>query len=186
MSSSWRYCRQIDYVPKHQQRQTSCAKLTRSIHWRLTTFLSRIEAFGSKDWAQSGDSHPDWLTVGAVYKSAVSLYASLSLGSLGVLPPTVALENSQAAHNNPLFCELHAALKVPRIAKFMVWPLVVAGVQAKERGEATRNWVEASLRDISRVLGTGCPIKACAVLKMYWASDASGWDECFDRPNVLI
>ena len=148
--------------------------------------LSRIKFFAPKDWAQSGDSHADWLTVGTVYKSAVSLYAILSLGSLGILPPTVALENSQAAHSNILFRELHAALKVPRIAKFMAWPLVVAGVQAKERGEATRNWVEASLRDTSRVLGTGCPIKACAVLKRYWASDASGWVECFDRPNVLI
>ena len=148
--------------------------------------LSRIEAFRPEDWAQPGDSHADWVTVRTVYKSAISLYARLSLESLGVLPPTVALENSQTAHADTLFYELHAALKVPRIAKFMAWPLVVAGVRAKERGEAARNWVEASLRDISRVLGAGCPIKACAVLKRYWASDASGWDGCFDRPNVLI
>ena len=148
--------------------------------------LRRIGSFSPKEWAQSSDSHAEWLMVGTVYKSAVSLYATLSLGSLGVLPPTVALHNSQTAHEDTLFCELRAALKVPRIAKFMVWSLVVAGVCAKERGEATRNWIEVSLGDISRVLGTSCPIKACAVLKRYWASDVSGWDQCFDRPYVLV
>ncbi len=147
--------------------------------------LARIEAFSAEDWAQPGPMFNDWLRVGKVYKSAVALYATLSLRSLIVLPQTPSLLDSQTAYGDVLLSNIRTALKSPRIAKFMVWPLIVAGVEAIDRGEATRNWIEASLEDLSRMTGTSSPIKACSILKRYWKGGVSGWDACFDRPYVF-
>lgn len=148
--------------------------------------LTRIDTFSAEEWAQPGTFYTEWLTIGTVYKSAVALYATLSLGSLTVLPPTLAVLDSQTAYGDVLLSNLRVALKAPRIAKFMVWPLIVAGVEAIHRGEATRNWVEASLEDLSRTLGTSYPLKACSILRRYWKGGVSGWDECFDRPYMVV
>ncbi|KAI4659232.1 uncharacterized protein J4E78_005658 [Alternaria triticimaculans] len=147
--------------------------------------LGRIEAFSAEDWARAGTFCTEWLTVGLVYKSAVALYATLSLCPLMVLPTTPSLLESQAAYGDVLLSNLGTALKAPRMAKFMVWPLIVAGVEAMHRGEGTRNWIEAGLEDLSRTLGTSCPIKVCSVLKRYWKGGVAGWDECFDQSYVF-
>ncbi|KAI4622302.1 hypothetical protein J4E83_005044 [Alternaria metachromatica] len=147
--------------------------------------LGRIEAFSVEDWARAGTFCTEWLTVGLVYKSAVALYATLSLCSLMVLPTTASLLESQTAYGDVLLSNLGTALKAPRMAKFMVWPLIVAGVEAMHRGEGTRNWIEAGLEDLSRTLGTSCPLKVCSVLKRYWKGGVAGWDECFDQSYVF-
>ncbi|CAN9434307.1 unnamed protein product [Alternaria alternata] len=148
--------------------------------------LARIEAFSVEDWAQPGTFYDEWLIVGTVYKSALALYAILSLGSLTVLPADASLLDIQTVHGDTLLSNLRTALKDPRIARFMAWPLVVVGVEAIYRGEATRDWIGASLEELSRTLGTSGPIKACSVLRRYWKGGVSGWDECFDRPYVFV
>ncbi|KAI4932136.1 uncharacterized protein J4E92_004035 [Alternaria infectoria] len=147
--------------------------------------LGRIEAFSVEDWARAGTFCTEWLTVGLVYKSAVALYATLSLCPLMVLPMTPSLLENQTAYGDVLLSNLDTALKAPRMAKFMVWPLIVAGVEAMHRGEGTRNWIEAGLEDLSRTLGTSCPLKVCSVLKRYWKGGVAGWDECFDQSYVF-
>lgn len=146
----------------------------------------RIEAFSPESWAQGRPYCSEWLLLGKIYKAAVSLYCSLSLQSLTVLPPTVPLEARQTAKGDELLSSLRCALKKPRLARHMVWALVVAGVEAMHRGEATQKWIEASLGALSMQLGTSCPLKACAVLKRYWRGGVAGWDECFDRAYVFI
>lgn len=146
----------------------------------------RIEAFSPEAWAQAGTLYSEWLMVGSIYKAAVSLYCTLSLQSLTILPPTVSLHRSQTGKGDLLLSSVRCALQTPRIARHMVWPLVVAGVEAIHRSEATKRWIEASLQDLSRLLGTSCPLKACAVLKRYWKGGVAGWDECFDRAYVFI
>jgi hypothetical protein len=148
--------------------------------------LARIEAFSVEDWAQPGTFYNEWLIVGTVYKSALALYAILSLGSLTVLPADASLLDIQTVHGDVLLRNLRTALKDSRIARFMAWPLVVVGVEAIYRGEATRDWIGASLEELSRTLGTSGPIKACSVLRRYWKGGVSGWDECFDRPYVFV
>ncbi|KAH8634763.1 hypothetical protein IG631_10163 [Alternaria alternata] len=148
--------------------------------------LARIEAFSVEDWAQPGTFYDEWLIVGTVYRSALALYAILSLGSLTVLPADASLLDIQTVHGDILLRNLRTALKDPRIARFMAWPLVVVGVEAIYRGEATRGWIGASLEELSRTLGTSGPIKACSVLRRYWKGGVSGWDECFDRPYVFV
>jgi hypothetical protein len=147
---------------------------------------ARIDAFSPEDWAQAGPLYSEWLLLGKIYKAAISLYCSLSLQSLTVLPPSVSMQETQRKKGDALLRSVRNALKSPRTARHMVWPLVVAGVEGIHRGEATRNWIEASLEDLGRLLGTSCPLKACAVLKRYWKSGVAGWDECFDRAYVFI
>ena len=148
--------------------------------------MARIEAFSPEDWAQAGTFYSEWLTVGKIYKASVMLYCTLSLQSLTVLPSTVSLHKMQTEYGDVLLNNVRSALNAPRLARHMVWPLVVAGVQAIHRGEATKNWIEASLGDLSRLLGTSCPLKAGTVMKRYWKGGMPGWDECFDRAYVFI
>ncbi|KAL1794212.1 hypothetical protein ACET3X_007633 [Alternaria dauci] len=148
--------------------------------------LARIETFSVEDWAQAGTLYTEWVTVGTVYKAAVALYATLSLGSLTVLPADASLLDIQTAYSNVLLGSLRTALETRRIARFMAWPLVVVGVEAIYRGEATRSWIEARLEDLSRMLGTSGPLKARSVLRRYWKGGVAGWDECFDRPYVFV
>jgi hypothetical protein len=147
--------------------------------------LGRIEAFSAEDWALSGTFCTEWLTIGMVHKSAIALYAILSLCSVTVLPLTPSLLDSQTAHGDVLLSNLRTAVKAPRMSKFMVWPLMVAGVEAIHRGEGTWNWIEASLEDLSRTIGTSYPLKACSILKRYWKGGVAGWDACFDRSYVF-
>ncbi|KAF1938743.1 hypothetical protein EJ02DRAFT_409887 [Clathrospora elynae] len=152
--------------------------------------LARIEAFSPGDWAQPGTSlgtfYDEWLLLGTIYQAAVAIYTTMSLQSLVVLPSTLVMDAMRSAHGDGLLSDLGTALKYPRVARFMLWPLVVAGVEAAYRGEATRNWIEAMLCDLSRLLGTSSPLKARAVLRHYWLKGVPGWDECFDRPQVFI
>lgn len=148
--------------------------------------IARIDAFSPEDWAQAGPLYSEWLLLGQIYQAAVSLYCSMSLQSLTVLPPSVSLQKAQEEKGNVLLSSVHIALQDPRMARHMVWPLAVAGVEGIHRSETTKDWIEASLGDLSRLLGTSCPLKACAVLKRYWKSGIPGWDSCFDRAYAFI
>lgn len=144
--------------------------------------LSRIESFVPEDWAQPGMFYDEWLTIGTIYQAAIAIYCTMSFQSLYILPNSVETCTMRSAHGDRLISCLRKAMQLPRLVKFVAWPLVVAGVEAGYRGEATRNWVEAMLIDMSRVLGTSSPLKARAVLRQYWQKEERGWDECFDRP----
>jgi len=148
--------------------------------------ISRIERFLPESWAQGRPFFSEWLLLGKIYKAAVSLYCTMSLQSLTVLAPTVSLQATQTETGNELLSNLRSALKKPKLARHMVWPLVVAGIEVMHRGEATQNWIETSLGDLSRQLGTSCPLTARTVLKRYWKGGVAGWDECFDRAYVFI
>lgn len=148
--------------------------------------IARIDAFSPEDWAQAGPLYSEWLLMGQIYQAAVSLYCSMSLQSLTVLPPSVSLQKAQEEKGNVLLSSVRIALQDPRMARHMVWPLVVAGVEGIHRSQATKDWIEASLGDLSRLLGTSCPLKASAVLKRYWKSGVAGWDSCFDRAYAFI
>lgn len=148
--------------------------------------LGRIEAFVPEDWAQPGTSYDEWLLIGTMYQAAAAIYCTMSLQSLTVLPDTLEMNAMRSIHGDRLLKSLRAVIKSPRLAKFAVWPLVVAGAEAGYRGEATRGCIETSLMELSRTLGTGSPLKARAVLRRYWQKGVPGWDECFDRSYVFI
>ena len=148
--------------------------------------LARVESFVPENWAQPGTFYDEWLLIGTIYQAAVAIYCTMSLQSLTVLPDTLEMNTMRSIHGDRLLAGLRKGMESPRVVKFAVWPLVVAGVEAAYRGEATRNWIEACFGDLSRTLGTSSPLKARAVLRRYWKTKKTGWDECFDRPYVFI
>ncbi|KAJ4374821.1 hypothetical protein N0V83_001898 [Neocucurbitaria cava] len=148
--------------------------------------LARIEAFVPEDWAQPGQYYDEWLLIGTMYQSALAIYCTMSMQSLTILPNTLEMNSMRSIHGDRLLTSLRASAKLPRVMKFIVWPLVVAGVEALYRDEATRNCIESILTDQSRIQGTSSPLKARAVLRRYWQKGVPGWDECFDRPYVFI
>lgn len=149
--------------------------------------LSHIDAFSPEDWAQPNTSfHSEWLHIGTVYQSAVAVFCISSLQSVSILPNTVRLNAIRASHGDRLFLSLKAALISWQVRKFMLWPLVVAGVEAMNHGVAERSWVEDQLEKISRDIGSNSPLKARAVLREYWRKGRKGWDRCFDVPYAFI
>jgi hypothetical protein len=115
--------------------------------------------------------------LGNVYRAAMAAYLCLSLPSLVI---------AHEAYSEPLFSALRTALPSPRLTKFMLWPLIVAGVAAIDGGAATKYWVERSLEDMGRTVGSIGPGKAGQVLREYWRRGVEGWDSCFERPYVFV
>ncbi|KAH7409786.1 fungal-specific transcription factor domain-containing protein [Phaeosphaeria sp. MPI-PUGE-AT-0046c] len=148
--------------------------------------LTRIEAFSPEDWAQPGEHYDEWLLIGTIYQSAISIYCTMAFQSLTLFPSTIEMISMRKVHGDLLLEGLRAGMKSPRLINFMMWPLTVAGVEAGFRDQATRYWIAAQLGDLSRHLGTSGPLKSQAVLQRYWKKEEPGWDECFDRPYVFI
>ncbi|KAA8647765.1 uncharacterized protein ATNIH1004_006466 [Aspergillus tanneri] len=148
--------------------------------------LSRIHIFSSEQWSETKpSSKEDWMIVGNVYQAAVALYCILSLQSLSVLPLTPLLRASCTGHGQRLQVLLSEALSSPRIKRFLLWPLVVLGVEAVNSGPVMRAFVREQLPEMSRHIGSYVPLTVKGVLEKYWALGETRWDACFDRPYML-
>ncbi|KAK2732047.1 hypothetical protein CKAH01_01993 [Colletotrichum kahawae] len=148
--------------------------------------LERIHDFSPREWAKlkphlTPSSMADWALLGAVYKAAVALYCVLSLQSLSVLPTTTLLRDICATHGQILKSHLEQALQSPQMGRFLVWPMVLLGVEAVHGDAAMRGFVSMKLPELSRDLGTHVPLTAKHVLERFWASGETTWDACFDR-----
>ncbi|KAI0472990.1 fungal-specific transcription factor domain-containing protein [Xylariaceae sp. FL0804] len=144
--------------------------------------LLRVQSFSPENWAQSKpSSQREWLLISSVYQNAVALYAILSLQSLSVLPHTPALRECCAGNGQVLQTLLQEGLP-PTISRwFILWPLVLLGVQAAQSGAAIREFVAKQLVQLSSDAGTYAPLSAKRVLESFWASGDTSWDACFDR-----
>ncbi|KAL7954499.1 fungal-specific transcription factor domain-containing protein [Trichoderma compactum] len=148
--------------------------------------LERINCFSPHRLAQSkGSSQEYWVFVGLVYQAAAALYCILSLQSLSVLPETPALRVQCATHGRLMQTLLVEALASKSLKRFMIWPLVVLGVEAVHGDAPIRTFVAKELSELSQSVGTYVPITAKRVLGEFWASGKTRWDACFDRPHVF-
>jgi hypothetical protein len=154
--------------------------------------LRRIHAFSPEQWAASkSTSQADWMLLGGVYQATVALYCISSLQSLSVLPPACPLLRARCvAHGRSLRKLLEEALPLPRIKRFMLWPLVVLGVEAVNldgnEGPELRTFVaQRHLPELSRHVGSYVPLTARHVLERFWASGETCWDACFDKPYAF-
>ncbi|AEO58617.1 hypothetical protein MYCTH_2065658 [Thermothelomyces thermophilus ATCC 42464] len=151
--------------------------------------LERVRAFSPDHWASTKPrSRPDWALIGHIYHAAVALYWASSLQSLSVLqaaaPPPPLCATAQARLLRGL---LVRALACPHLRHFILWPLVVLGVQAAgEGGAAARDFVAAELPSLARSGGTRAPLTAKRVLERFWALGETRWDACFDRPYAFV
>lgn len=145
--------------------------------------LDCIEAFSPEESAQSKlSSKEDWMRIGTVYRSATAIYCILSLQSVSVFPEDSALRAACATHGQVLRRHLPESLSSARTKRYMLWPLVLLGVEAVHSCMATRAFVSKQLPELSRSVGTSIPLTARSVLESFWASGHKRWDACFDRP----
>jgi hypothetical protein len=148
--------------------------------------LERINSFSPQKLAESKDScHEDWVLVGRAYQAAVAIYCILSLQSLSILPQSSILRTQCAERGKVLQILLKEALASKRLKRFMVWPLVVLGVEAAHGGEAMRTFVANQLTGLSHDAGTYVPLTAKRALEEFWSSGETRWDDCFDRPYIF-
>lgn len=148
--------------------------------------LDRIHGFSPEQWTESKPlSKEDWILLGNIYQAAVALYCISSLQNLSVLPLSSSLRAQCATHGQILNSHLNKALSSPRVKRFMIWPLVVLGVEAVHGGLAMRTFVQDQLLEMNRHVGTYVPVTAKGVLERFWASCETGWDSCFDRPYAF-
>ncbi|KAF9889352.1 hypothetical protein FE257_007462 [Aspergillus nanangensis] len=148
--------------------------------------LEEIEAFSPQEWAESNFcNQEDWFLLASIYQSAVIIYCIASMQSLSILPLTAEMNATRAAHGHSLISLLHKAVQLPQMNKCMLWPLVVAGMEMAHGSPISRDFVAEQLSTMSQDLGTPISLSARTVLKMFWASGTSGWDDCFDRPRII-
>lgn len=161
-----------------------------AIRGEAEELLERIEGFSPEQWATENISYAsyqeDWDCIGTIYKSAIAIYCILSMQSLLIFPSTPELESKRTAHGNRLMKCLAKGLLSPRLSKFMMWPGMVAGVEAVNRGTTVREIVAGQLALMSKDMGTATPLQAVGVLRKFWASGKTGWDDCFDEPYAII
>ncbi|KAL1874235.1 hypothetical protein Daus18300_003599 [Diaporthe australafricana] len=148
--------------------------------------LDHIHAFSPEGWSESKPcSKEGWMLVGNIYQAAVSLYCILSLQSLSVLPCSSELQTQCTEHGRVLQVLLSEALSSPKTRISLIWPLVLLGVQAANDDAAMRAFVSERLPEMSYHIGSNVPMVAKAVLERFWASGATRWDACFDRPYAF-
>ncbi|KAI1370492.1 fungal-specific transcription factor domain-containing protein [Hypoxylon crocopeplum] len=163
-----------------------CATRAEDLSQEAYEILERIHCFSPEGWAESKDlSREDWLLIGKVYRAAVALYCILSLQSLSVLPTTPMLRAHCASHGQLLTALVNEGLSSQRMKRFMIWPLVVLGVEAVHGGAAMRAFIAKLLPEMSRDVGTYVPLTAKRVLESFWGSGETRWDACFDRPYAF-
>lgn len=154
--------------------------------------LNRVAAFFPEEWvaASQNNNPPDfsvrddaWLLAARIYHCAVTLYCISSLQSLGLLPRL-----RRAAERDRLMVLLADGLARPRLRKSLLWPLLVAGFEARQGSDVERGFVARRLEELSRELGMSQPLVAKAVFERFWAGPAERWrwDDCFDRPYAFL
>ena len=151
-------------------------------HEAADQVLDRLVWFDPETWALTNDSLRDeWLLIARIYQSAIVLYAVCSLRAQATPAPALA-----AKHRARLFALLTQGTSLMRVKRCMMWPLVVAGVQAADGSPEERRWVGEELVKMCQDMGTYAPMTAKGLLERFWRSGKTEWDECFDGPYVFV
>ncbi|KAK1749482.1 C6 zinc finger domain-protein [Echria macrotheca] len=150
--------------------------------------LDRINTFSPESWTRTQSSaKTDRLIAAQVNQAAVTIYCVRSLQSLSVLPTTNddSLRLRCIEQAGRLHALLGEALRSVRLKRFMLWPLVMLGVEAAH-DLGVRDFVNRELPELMRHTGTSAPMQAREVLGRMWTSGWTDWDACFDRPCVFV
>ncbi|OLN96703.1 hypothetical protein CCHL11_02335 [Colletotrichum chlorophyti] len=146
-----------------------------------------ILEFSPEAWSETKeDSRSEFLTMGRLYQSAVVLYGISSLENLGAIPSTAGWKAVKAIHRSSLFALLEESAASPVLKSCTMWPLIVAGFEAKMGSSADRAFVTRRMVTESRELGVYLPLAARDILERFWSSGYTRWDECFDKPYALV
>lgn len=165
-----------------QQNLTSTEDAIKEAH----DILSRVDNFSTEQWVRSKPySQHAWMVVGEVYRAAVTIYCISSLQGISILPRTQPLRDRCARDGGVLQMLLIDALSTPGVERFMLWPLVMLGMEAVNGDLDMRAFVEERLPEMSRHIGSYAPLAAKVILDRFWASGQREWDACFDKPYAF-
>ncbi|KND86305.1 hypothetical protein TOPH_09063 [Tolypocladium ophioglossoides CBS 100239] len=139
-----------------------------------------------------------WLLVAEAFQSAALLFVDSSLASL--LPvcacsPCDATtcdscsarldDSTRSFHRARLFRLVEEGLASHVTMYCVIWPLIVAGFEANQGTPEEQVVVQHGLTDLCLQAGA-TTIVARDVLRKFWASGKTNWDECFDQPYALL
>ncbi|POR36255.1 Uncharacterized protein TPAR_03551 [Tolypocladium paradoxum] len=136
-----------------------------------------------------------WLLVAEAFQSAVLLFVDSSSASLLPLracsPCDVPTCDSCSArlgdatrsfHRARLFRLVEEGLGSHFTMYCVIWPLIVAGFEANQGTPEEQALVQHGLTDLCLQAGATTMV-ARDVLRKFWASGKTSWDECFDQPR---
>lgn len=190
----------INYLRMHA---TKCAQSgLPALAVEASAISDSIFAFSPADWVSSvlrsqgelittfkmGSRQRDLLLIGNIYKQSVALYCISSLQSVSVFPPDLETINLRIS------CGLHLAafmqealLSMQKFEMLVLWPLTVLGAQVPSADTFLRNTIE---KYFSMSLSLGGrqiePHTLKCILRRFWASGNTLWDECFDQSYMLL
>lgn len=148
--------------------------------------LHRVQSFSAKGWAENKPGlKENWVLLADVYQVATELFCLLSFQSLAIFPRSPLMRENCTTHAELLQVLLKQALVALPIKRFLLWPMVVLGVEAAQRDISMRGFVREQLPELSRYIGTYVPLMAQDVLERFWDSGKTRWDECFDKPYAF-
>ncbi|KAK5988068.1 Phomenoic acid biosynthesis cluster-specific transcriptional regulator-like protein [Cladobotryum mycophilum] len=131
-------------------------------------------------WPRTDDL---FFTIAQIFRSAVAVYGNLTVPCIY---SACDCQKLREFHRDNLFHLIRTVVNYPVHAVSIFWPLVVAGVAARTGDE--RGLIGEHILSIVHGIynhGTG-PIVALAVLRKFWESGKTEWDECFDRPYSIM
>lgn len=155
------------------------------LHSDAREVLHRIYGFSPAAWIESNESLTDASKlIMDTYQSAVALYCMSSLQSAGALPPNPFLKKNCDMERRILHGLIEQSL-AGRCHGYMLWPLLVLGVQAVNGGPSLRAFVREKMVSMSAACGTYAPLAAKRILENFWDSGKDKWDDCFDKPYMF-
>ncbi|GAB1318370.1 Arginine metabolism regulation protein II [Madurella fahalii] len=166
--------------------------------------LRRIRAFQIDKWAaevgfdKAGErvGFGGWQIIAYIYQSAIAIYCIASLlydnteACSGMdtdryLGPREVISKTRDVCRSVLLSRLREACGSTQLRKLVLWPLVVAGIEAEDH--ATKRFVLEELQWISSSLGTAAPLIAKDFLEQrVWRCKRGAWDSLFDQSYVFV
>ncbi|TDZ13784.1 hypothetical protein Cob_v013084 [Colletotrichum orbiculare MAFF 240422] len=147
--------------------------------------LRRIETFDVTTWQGFYENEDYNEIIGLMFQSAVVVYCISSLQSISALPSSRRLAVVRQVHSDRLYLLLAQSNQHPAIQKSILWPLIVAGVEAGVRVDK-RALVAELFMGQSKDVGTPLPSHAKGVLRTFWDGSDANWDACFDKPYAFV
>lgn len=147
--------------------------------------LKQVHSFSIITWADSRVAFmEEFELLASLYHCAVMLYCILSLQHW--IPTKTLLRKIRKAFGDRLLNLIQTAIgREHELHYFITWPVVVSGVDAAERGQDTQACIDNHLTNMSKHAGTCSALVARSLLRDFWASGLTEWDECFSAPYAF-
>ncbi|KAK5991447.1 Phomenoic acid biosynthesis cluster-specific transcriptional regulator-like protein [Cladobotryum mycophilum] len=155
----------------------------------VCSILRHIDDCSPNDWIESsGLSHSTSLfLIADIYKSAVALYGLVALPCTATSHIGTPCSKLRQLYHTHIFRCLTDAMNLKVRVESIFWPVVVAGVSAQHGTQEEKDLIQRFIAiAVEDPFTGGRPLVASRLLKRFWESDKSGWDDCFDRPSLYM